>query len=464
MQSKRDQAQAQSYLLGRLTSALVAGEPDGLETPHRRTVVGLVAGVLVAALAVGGFTLYGFFVPGGSTAWRAAGALVLEKGTGTRYVYVEGRLRPVLNYVSAKLLLGNALKVVSVSAKSLRGVPHGQPVGIIGAPDALPTAGLGGTQWSVCAPSGRDQAGNELTVLTVAVTTVPGTPVGTDHALLARAVDDDSPGYLIWNGRRFRLTESWLPKVLGYSGAAVRVPAGWLDLLPAGPDLGPVALDGRGVPGPAADGRPTRVGQLFTAALAGGADRYYLMRQDGLSRLTATEYAVLAGDPATATAYDSGVVAPVALSPAALAQLPVSERPVLPADLPASPPPAASRPDGLAWCLQSTPGGAVRLTADRPVGAAGIVRAGLGSSPTSGTADAVAIQPGLGGLVVSGRPEQAAGASYYLVTDAGLKYPLAGDAVAKTLGYQPGDAAVISPDLLDLVPSGPLLDPELVVG
>ena len=102
MQNRRDQVQAHAFVVGRLVSALLRAEPDAPMTPLRRFVVGTFWGALLGALAVAGFGVYGFISPGGSTAWRAGGALIVEKETGARYVFVEGELRPVVNYASAR--------------------------------------------------------------------------------------------------------------------------------------------------------------------------------------------------------------------------------------------------------------------------------------------------------------------------------------------------------------------------
>lgn len=63
----------------------------------------------------------------------------MEKETGTRYLFLDGRLRPVRNYASALLLTGKGAAVRTVAAKALSDVPHGAPIGIDGAPDSLPT-------------------------------------------------------------------------------------------------------------------------------------------------------------------------------------------------------------------------------------------------------------------------------------------------------------------------------------
>jgi type VII secretion protein EccB len=466
VQSRRDQVQAQSYVLGRLTSALISAKPEALENPNRRLVVGTVVGVLVAALVVAGFAVFGFLRPGGAKSWRAPGTLVVEKDTGTRYIFVGDRLRPVLNYSSALLLLGKRPKVVSVSRASLRGVAHGQPLGIVGAPDALPPASaLDGAVWSVCALTGRDDAGATLTATTVVLARPPdplvsGGPLRMDQGVVV-TVEHGGGTYLGWQGRRFRLAQPWLTAVFGVDDGGYPVRAGWLDTLPAGPDIAPVAVPGRGGAGPTIDGRPATVGQLMVARVAGTPDRHYVLQRDGLSRLTDLGYAIALSDPETAKAYPGGRVVPIELSAAAVARLPKSTHAAMPDEVPGSVP-AIARPV-IAWCFQLG-GDGDTLVDGFPVGRRSAVQPGPAAAVTARTAAAVEVEPGVGGLVRVGRPDQAAGASYYLVTDVGIKYPIAGLPVVRLLGYRPEDAAAVPSTVLDLLPTGPLLDPQQAGG
>ncbi|MGW4462612.1 type VII secretion protein EccB [Micromonospora sp. NPDC004704] len=466
MQSRRDQVQAQSYVLGRLTSALVAAEPEAAENPHRRLLIGTVAGTLIAALVVAGFAVYGFLRPGGATSWRKPGTVVVEKETGSRYVLVDGRLRPVLNYSSALLLFGKKPAMTTVSATSLRSVPRGQSVGIVGAPDALPApTALAGTTWTVCAVAGRDAAGTLATATTLTVDRTPSGPVlGPDQGVVAQAPGGET--FLVWRGRRYALTQTWLSRVFGYDGSPAPVEPGWLDQLPAGSDIGPVAVPGRGEQGPVVDGTPTQIGQLFVARIAGTAERHYLLQRDGLSQLTPTGVAVVSSDPETARAYGSRPVVPTELTAAALAGLPASKQPVLPGDLPETPPAVAPAGPGRVWCVRhGDPSGVVRLTAESPLPPGAVAAGdGAGVTRTAGTATAVAFAAGVGGLVRLGRPGQAPGTSYFVVTDAGIKYPLADPSVAQALGYPTSLAATVSPALLELLPTGPLLDPQRARG
>jgi type VII secretion protein EccB len=446
MQSRRDQVQAQAYVMGRLTGALVGADPDGLENPHRRMVTGTISGVLIAALIVAGFAVFGFVVPGGSTKWQKPGALVVEKETGSRYVYAGGQLRPVLNYTSAWMYFGKKPQIVSVSSKSLLGVTHGQPMGIVGAPDALPTfTSVTDQAWTVCAPAGSD--GMTLTVDRAGAGPRRDVPLDPDSAVVVSAGDQS---FLLWRGRRLRLTQPWLPRVLGYDATPVAMPAGLLDSVPLGPEIAPPPITRRGGAGPAIDGHPTKIGQLFVARTAGTPDRYYWLRKDGLAELSSTAYSMIAADPLTTHAYD-GPVRPIELSPAGLAQLPVSPGAVLPDGVPETPPRPAQLPPGDAWCTrQAMADGRVEVVADAPVPTADAVRDGSGITHTPDTAAAVAVQPGTGGLVTTR-------AGLYLLTDAGIKFPI-GSKVAAEMGFPPDKAKQVPDRLLEMLPTGPLLD------
>ena len=159
MQSRRDQVQAYFFVVGRLVSGLMQGKPDVLEHPNKRFNGGTFLGLLLAGLLVAIFGIVGLMFPGGNNSWRVPGAVVLEKDSGARYVFLDGQLRPALNLSSALLAAGDAGKLVSVTKSSLTGVPVGTPIGIPGAPDGLPMADRVNTSpWTVCAKPADENA------------------------------------------------------------------------------------------------------------------------------------------------------------------------------------------------------------------------------------------------------------------------------------------------------------------
>jgi hypothetical protein len=59
MQTKTDHVEAQAFLSGRMTAALVTGDAKYLEVPERRAWTGVVTGVLLTLFIAGGFAIFG---------------------------------------------------------------------------------------------------------------------------------------------------------------------------------------------------------------------------------------------------------------------------------------------------------------------------------------------------------------------------------------------------------------------
>ncbi|OZM78836.1 type VII secretion protein EccB [Pseudonocardia sp. MH-G8] len=456
MQSRRDQVQAYFFVVGRMVAAVTHGRPDALVQPNRRASTGIFLGVLLAAIIAGVFGIYGLFVPGGNNAWRTPGAVIAAKETGARYLFLEGQLRPVLNYASARLAGGSPAPVVRVSTASLADAPTGRPIGIPGAPDSVPAAGkLDTGAWTVCARP-PEETGVQALSIALLVGRPAGRPLGDDRGLLVSS--PDGVRHLLWQGRRHRVPDAQTVRVLGYDAIApVPVTAGWLDTVPAGRDLGVPATTGAGQPGPVIEGRSTLVGQVFAVrnpALEN--EQLYLLRLDGVTPLSESAAALVLAAPSTAPAYPQGAAAPIPIGPAALTGVPVSRGEDLGTGLPARPPTAAVPPAGAVPCARHTPGSdEVATTIELRSGAevdAGAVPAAPREAGT--TADRVSFPTG-GGVLA--RDQGAAAAGTFLVTDTGIRYPIADEDSLKALGYSGVPVTVLPSALLDLLPTGPLL-------
>lgn len=476
MQSKRDQVQAHLFVMSRLGTSLLRGEADAPDTPTGRTSRGTVTGLAVALLIALVVALYGVVVPGGARAWKKPGTLVVVKENGARYLYLDGRLHPVLNEASARLLAGEQLVVDQVSGKSLAGTPRGTPVGIPGAPDGMPAPAAVGTAapWYACAV-GRPGTGSAARTPELALAVAParrGDRLTDGQAVLVAAPDGTE--YLLWHGRRLRVDQrNGARQALGSATVTPRpVPAAFLNALPAGPDLTAPEPAGRGSRGPVLGARPTTVGQLFT----GPAGDPYLLTSAGLAPLSRTVFELLRHDPRTQqAAYGGQPVVPAVLSPADLAahSAPAAAGAPGSADasgaegLPAAPPDLLTVPVGRAVCADLSPTAQAPVTAVALVDAAAV--AGLPPAVLPGvdtgcpTADSIAVGPGAGALVraLSGA---GAGATLYLVTDTGVKYPLASAATAKQLGYGAAAPLAVPEAVLTLLPTGPVLDADRLTG
>jgi type VII secretion protein EccB len=451
MPSRRDQVEAYSFAAGRLRSALVRGEPDAPRPPLRRTPLGLIIGVVLALLVLGGVALLAIMRPGSSPAWRKPGVLVIEKETGNRYIYADGRLHPVLNYASARLLLPDDFETVAASAKDLSTVPHGGQIGIPGAPDVLPRAG-GGKTWLVCATSKTGVDGKVTPQVTVLLD--DATQPSSASNVGALVTGPDRTTYLVYRGTRMRVTANWVIPALGYAAVPlIPVTNGWLDTVPSGPDLGPLVVPGRGSPG-AGTGS---VGQVLVATSPGSAEQYYLVTAGGLVPINATAAALALGDPQTQVAYGEASVRAISIDLQALSR----ER-VLEASTVAQPP---ELPRNLAgWsgyvpCLHLSAGAEsvdyalVRLSAERAQ-AAPVEEYATVAGPN--VAAGFSAPPGGGALVRTLPAPGAAGIGLYLVVETGAKYPVLEDA-ATALGYTPTAAVPVPATVLALLPTGPEL-------
>ncbi|MFF2328598.1 MULTISPECIES: type VII secretion protein EccB [unclassified Streptomyces] len=475
MQSRRDQVMAHQFLVSRLTSGLLRADPDVTEPPTRRTNRGMTYGLVVAAVVSAGCLVFGLVKPGGNTSWQSGKALIVEKDTGTRYVY-DGRLHTVLNYPSARLLLGAGMSTVSVSANSLSTARHGTEVGIPGAPDALPTSDhLNSHPWQVCAATRATESGGrkQLTVLAVD-TELEGTGVRADQAVLVRGPDGDT--YLLWQDNRFKVAGGQAATAaLGYGGVtATTVSAAFLDAVPAGPDLAAPSLAGLGESGPTLDGRATRVGQVFTVETPGSAKRYYVLGGDGLTLLTPTQAALALGDPEIKQkAYQGGAPKEVVLSAQALsgALAPSGSATSTAvrragAQLPAEPPALLTVPGSTGVCvgLDAQDARSIRVTLSL-VPAQAVVEQALpplkALAPACLPVDGIAVAPGSGSLVRAlNSSGGGTGTTTYLVTDNGVKYRVPTAAAGKALGYDLSAANGLPAQMLNMLPTGPDLSPE----
>ncbi|MEU5309368.1 type VII secretion protein EccB [Streptomyces sp. NPDC021562] len=493
MQTRRDHVQAYQFAMGRLASALVSGDPGRGDSPTRRSALGSVFGVGVAVLLCAGFGVYGLISPAAKDDWRKNGAIVLEEDTGNRYVYANGELRPVRNYASALLIAGERTAPETVSAKSLAGTPHGTPVGVPGAPDTVPTASALATgPWARClpgqgatgagtgtAPSAAGKSGGGTSGGGIANTSgggksgggkstgdtsggkgtadkeagrkgtageeaagkgqalVFGAPAAALAALPAdRQVLLSGPGgarYLLLRGVKYPVPGDATLIALGLDDqAALPATADWLAAVPTGAALAAPVPAGAGKPAAPVAARSTQVGQVFRTGADGtpGTAHYYVMRSDGVARVNATEYALLAARP--------GAPAPRQVGQSDIAAAPVSADDATTGRVPDLTGVRALTATGTV-CLTEPAAGPARITVGTP-GAGGIV-----------------LPAGGGVLAVPDGPSTTS-PPVYLITEQGLKYRIADTDAERALGFGDGKHRLTLPaGVLALVPDGPVL-------
>lgn len=445
----------------RIVSALLLGEPETTELPMRRLALAVFGSAMVAAIAFAGVGVYGLIRPGGNR--PVENAIIIERESGAKFLYLQGTLHPVLNYTSARLILATPAPAVrTLSRQSLRDTPRGRPVGIPDAPDSLPARdALLGLPWSVCtAPRSRTTV-TLATHLFAGRAPAGGTSLGDREGLLVSAGSDGAEQlFLLWHDVRLLLRHNAVLAALGWAGVEpVPVTEAFLNAVPSGPDLSDVPPPEAGTPGPfAAEGRETTVGQVFRAG-----NQYYVMLREGLAPV---------GEVMARLRLASGTRALTEISTAEAGRL-LRDGRLEPEGFPDALPELRGpeeRP-GMACASYRGDGGgrSVVVEAFAEPGPELTVDAGNAPPPRRGTdgvitADRVILPGGHAALVGAvPAPGSTARGNLYLVTDQGIKHPLPRadtERVQGSLGYAGARPVPVPASILALVPTGPALDPE----
>jgi type VII secretion protein EccB len=438
----------------RILSAFVMRETDPAQSPLRRGVGAVFAGVMIAVMVAAGFGVIGIITKTGSNNWRTDGAVVVEKETGASFLYDSGVLHPMLNYTSAVLAAGKSTTVFHEASNSLAGVPRGTTLGIPQAPDSLPARDkLLHGPWTVCTVA----VSTNRTQVTLLVGQAPqgGRAPGADGLLVA---DKDGNTYLVWQGRRYGIQQ---PKIVvaALFGAVTPIPVGgaWLNGLTPGADIKTLTINGKGTASASVRGR--KVGDLVRAQ-TGTVDQYYVVLNDGLAPLNELQTAIYKGQIAT-DATDIPVSEP--------ASVPQSKQLPFPTGDGAPPTKAPTLVTQVSatqqLCAATTQVGTLpAITIGASIDQAG---AGVDTSSTSDTgsqlADRVVVPGGHVALVLAVETADATTGAYYLVTDAGRRYAVVSDAALTALGFVPADAVKVLSSLLLRIPAGPALDPAAAI-
>ncbi|MFC4115552.1 type VII secretion protein EccB [Nonomuraea zeae] len=459
MQTKKDLYQAHRLMQQRLGMALLQAEPDVAESPMRRQNVATFGGILIGILVMAVFGIWGLVSPGNATKLTDPGQLLVEEESGAKFVYnqQQQRLLPVANYVSARLVLGGGeIKTRNVAAASLAELTRGPLIGISGAPDSLPVKEkLVKAPWSVCVVEGPDNLGGTKPYTTlVGGTEVGGRPVGGD----AMVVSDGQQNWVIWGDRRLRVNEHG---VRALNAQPRKVPAAWLNALPAGHDFrGPrVANLGRKV---RTNGKVTAtVGQVYTVpALPGTSARWYVLLNDGLAPISAVQARLLLEDPSIKKAYGNRPAKEIPID-AASANASPSRQTVMDNTLPASMPRVINVPGTVPLCSVYA-GTAAGSTAAKVTVGSKIAIPTPSNAGVQDRFDQVLLPPGsavVAGVLPGEGQLGAVTSALSLITDQGVRYPVPSADVLASLGYEATDVAPVPASLMHSIPQGPALDP-----
>ncbi|MDT0446374.1 type VII secretion protein EccB [Streptomyces johnsoniae] len=454
MATTREQSEAYAYANRRQSTSLLRGADEARLDPRRRLNRGLAAGVAVGVLVMAGFGIAGWLGGGRGPALPASGAVVVG-ASGDSYVVADGVAHPALNLASA--LLAGGGRLTEVRQDTLNEAPRGLPVGIPGAPDALPEADdLLDEEWTLCATPSETGGDPVRTGLYVSVPGVPTGNAGGGGATLFVEADDGSL-WLLTAGRRHAVAEPAVRDLLGLRRQPVRLPGEIVATVPEGPAIT--------IPEPEPGAGEEPAAELPFAAVVGdiahtddgAARQHYLVGADGLTPISELVHTLLSGQAGT----DHGI----SFSDAAHA--PRSEgdpgNPAWPEEVPEAEVPERNQP----VCVSTPPGSqpgdtpwqaAIHLPRTMPAPEDTVpVEAHEGGR--LGLLDRIYVPVG-SGTVVRAVTSAGTGGTYTLVTDGGTAYPLSSQDAVERLGYDPAAAPTMPTAFVDLLPAGPVLSPE----
>jgi type VII secretion protein EccB len=327
----KSQVQAYRFVLRRMQSALVRRDAVMLHDPMRNHSRATLVGVVLGAVGMIGFLIWGLFSPDPKLDDETR--IVMSKESGQIYVVRQAptkQLIPVFNLASARLLLlsesnpdkgqtgqgggdaaaspaaisGGELKIVS--EKALAKIPKGRLTGIVDAPDMMPgtTAQRIGAEWSVCDQATLDRTQNNPEANTKIKTTVLGGISGGgrkldgNRAVLVTTDKASKKAFLVYKRpdnssltststvrAPVDLSNVKLVNALNLQGKTPRpISAGLLNAIPQVGDLKAPDIPGQGEPVEYVQGGVV-VGDILAAHRTGEKDVYYVALQEGMQEV-----------------------------------------------------------------------------------------------------------------------------------------------------------------------------------
>lgn len=303
------------FLLRRVEHAIVRRDTRMFDDPLQFYSRSMMIGVVVSVLIVVGALAMAYFKPQGKL---DDSDLYADKSTYQLYLNLAGRLHPVYNLTSARLVTGSPIDPTVVNSAELDEQPKGQWIGIPGAPYSTPVTVESSSVWSVCdnvtdpdrqAPSVRTSV-----IVMPLVTDDTVDPLVANEALLAFYQDRE---FLITSAGRHAIdrTNRALTSAVGIPADANSIPISEA-MYNAMPDAGQWQLP----PIPAA-GQPNTlglpgelvIGTVFAVTTSSG-DQYFLVLPDGIAPVNDTTAAALRATESFGLVAPPAVVSSLAIS------------------------------------------------------------------------------------------------------------------------------------------------------
>jgi len=415
--------------LNRVHEALSRQDVRGVGSPLTRMRGSLVLGGLAAAGLLAAALVVSLISP------KPNGKVgeIMTTRSGGMFVMFNGRLHPVTNLASARLIVGKAAPATVVSDATLRSLPTGPLMGIPSAPNVLDPRGDSTASWTVC--DWRDTAvplsllrAGDLTSAVIAGEDMlsGGDDLGSSRAVLARPAGKPGELWLIYRDTRAEVgtsdfaAQSALGITPALASAATAVSPSLLYAITTSPALTAPQLAERGQPSAAVTG--SNIGDVLTVGTAAGSRSFYLVGRAGVQQI---------GPVPAQMMINTGSAQKVLDDPSVVQKLPRSgliDDGRFPSQVP-----TLDSPASLCWNWSKSDGELTAKTrvftgAQLPVSEAGKADA-VTLLPNTGTEDQATesiMKPGYGwyARTTSGDPKSASAEGLMWIDPNGTRYPI----------------------------------------
>ncbi|SKT53146.1 type VII secretion protein EccB, Actinobacterial [Mycobacteroides abscessus subsp. massiliense] len=279
--------------LNRVDEALSRQDVRGVGSPLTR-----LRGSLSVGFAIGVLVLVAAFVVSMVNPKPDSGiAAIMTTRSGGIFVQFNGRLHPVTNLASARLIVGKADEAKVATDAALRSLPTGPLMGIPSAPNLLSPRTDETAVWTVC--DWRDTAVPLSLLKTGDITTAViagddmldgGTDLGNTRAVLVKPAGDPTRLWLLYRdtraevGRGDYAAQAALGLTPSLIETAVTVSPSLLATIAPSPVLTAPRLVNQGQPSPTVNG--SAIGDVLTVTTASGSRAFYLIGSGGVQQVS----------------------------------------------------------------------------------------------------------------------------------------------------------------------------------
>lgn len=351
------------------------------------------------------------------------------------YVIYNGRLHPVTNLASARLIVGKPANASQVGTDVLRKLPPGPLMGILNAPNSLEPRTETTAVWTICdwhdtSASLSLVRGDGLTTAVIAGADVldGGEDLGTTRGALVRTSGDPDNLWLLYRDTRAQVgrADYAAQRALNITPQMVKdaqlISPGLLGAITPSPALTTPFVADRGQPSTAVPG--SKIGDVLVSGTASGNRSFYAVGRDGVQEI---------GQVPADMLINTGSAQKLVDDPATLSALPRVD--LFDAGFFPTQAPTVAAADSLCWSWQRDAGAAPTtrvFTANRMPITDKARREAVTLLQTNGPAVQATesvMTPGKGwyASVVSGDPTSNSGDGLLWIDPSGTRYPIDAD-------------------------------------